>query len=136
MIRINHNPSRRYLAVFALLWLGVFCVLGGMSWWRSGACVTANMFWAIAVAIPVLGLIWPGALRLVYLAISYATYPIGLVVSYIILAIVYYLVLTPIGIVMRVTGYDPMHRNFDRSAKTYWIPRETEEGTERYFKQF
>ena len=67
---------------------------------------------------------------------SYATFPIGLGVSHFILAVVYYLVLTPIGLLLRFSSYDPMGRRFDRSAKTYWTPHETEEGTERYFKQF
>ena len=75
-------------------------------------------------------------LRIVFLLASYATFPIGFVVSYVILAVVYYLVLTPIGLVLRLTGYDPMQRRFDRNAKTYWTPREQEESTEQYFRQF
>jgi len=136
MIRIEHNPTRRQLTVFGLLWLAFFGLFGGMSWWKTGLLAEAGVFWAIGAALPALGLVWPGVLRIVYLAASYATFPIGFVVSYVILAVVYYLVLTPIGLVSRLTGYDPMQRRFDRSAKTYWTPREPEETTERYFKQF
>ena len=50
-------------------------------------------FWAIGVVVPALGEVWPGGLRIVYLAVSYATFPIGWGVSHIILAVVYYLVL-------------------------------------------
>ncbi len=62
--------------------------------------------------------------------------PIGLVISYVILAATYYLVLTPIGLVLRLFGYDPMHRRFDREAKTYWVPREEDANTDRVFRQF
>ena len=50
--------------------------------------------------------------------------------------VIYYIVLTPIGLFLRLTGYDPMQRRFDRAAKTYWTPREQEEKTKRYFQQF
>jgi hypothetical protein len=68
---------------------------------------------------------------------SYLAWPIGFVVSHVVLALVYYLVLTPIGLAMRVFGYDPMRREFDRSAESYWIARDTAEiKAERYFRQF
>ena len=59
----------------------------------------------------------PNVRRLLYLGWMRVFYPIGWVVSHLLLAIVYYLVLTPIGLVMRLFGGDPMHRGFDRSAK-------------------
>jgi hypothetical protein len=136
MIRIERNPSRRQLFVFGLAWLVFFGILGGMSWWRTGSLGTAGAFWAIGTAIPLAGLVWPGTLRIVFLLTSYATFPIGFVVSYIVLAVVYYLVLTPTGFVLRLRGCDPLQRRFDRNAKTYWTPREPEEATERYFQQF
>lgn len=36
----------------------------------------------------------------------------------------YYVVLTPAGLLMRSIGKDPMRRKFDREAASYWIPRE------------
>ena len=136
MICIEHNPSRRQLAVFGLLWLASFCILGGMSWWKTGSLLEAGTFWAVGAAIPAAGLAWPEALRIVYVAATYATFPIGLVVSFVILAVIYYFVLSPIGLVMHLFRNDPLQRRFDRSAKTYWSPREQEENIERYFQQF
>jgi hypothetical protein len=136
MIRIEHNPTRRQLTVFGLSWLVIFGIIGGVACWKTEAFVEAGVFWAIGSIIPTAGLVWPGLMRIVYLAASYATFPIGLGVSYFILAVVYYLVLFPIGLILRLAGYDAMHRCFDHSVKTYWTPREPEKGTERYFKQF
>jgi ABC-type uncharacterized transport system permease subunit len=82
------------------------------------------------------GLVSPGLLRIVYLGMIYATLPIGIVVSYVILAATYYLVVTPIGLVLRLCGYDPMQRRFDREAKTYWVPREEEAKMDHVFRQF
>jgi hypothetical protein len=46
------------------------------------------------------------------------------------------LVITPIGVIMRVCGYDPMQRRCDRNAETYWKRRENQDDTKRYFKQY
>ena len=59
-----------------------------------------------------------------------------LVVSYTVLAMVFYLVLTPIGLLMRLVGYDPMSRRFDKDAASYWVPREGSRKVGRYFRQF
>ena len=135
LIRINKNPSRRELAVFGLIWLVFFGIVGAIVWSKSDLATAASIIWAVAVVVPVVGWMVPSLMRIVYLGMTYASLPIGFVVSHVILAIVYYLVMTPIGLVMRMFGHDPMQRRFDRDAKTYWIPREQPEQIERYFRQ-
>ena len=61
---------------------------------------------------------------------------IGWILSSVVLAVLYCPVLTPIGVLLRLTGYDPMKRRFDRKAKTYWLARNPDTEMERYFKQF
>ena len=62
--------------------------------------------------------------------------PIGFVISHILLALVFYVVLTPIGLAMRLFGYDPMTRKLDPQATTYWVPRAGQESAQQYFRQF
>ena len=135
LARIDHNPSRRQLNLFGLIWLVFFGVVGKFALDGSGPAPAA-IVWGLAVAIPVAGWLLPGFMRIVFLGMSYAAFPIGLVVSYLILLTVYYLVLTPTGLLMRLFGYDPMQRRFDRDAETYWCPREQDDGLERCFRQF
>jgi len=59
-----------------------------------------------------------------------------LVVSFVILAAIYYAVLTPIGLLMRLVGYDPMCRRRDANAASYWTSREPVDDVRRYFRQF
>ena len=49
---------------------------------------------------------------------------------------IYYLVLTPVGLLLRIRGYDPLNRKFQPRADTYWVERETSVDTDRYFRQF
>ena len=135
LIRINRDPSRCQLAGFGLMWLVFFGVIGWIVLSKGGSMPAAAAVWAVAVVVPVVGWIAPPAMRLVYLGMSYAAYPIGFVVSHVVLALVYYLVFTPIGLAMRLVGYDPMHRRFDPEAKTYWCPRKQDEPVDRYFRQ-
>lgn len=135
MIRIEKNPSPRQLAVFGLSWVFVFGILGAM-WWRRGSYVDASVGWTVGLLIPLIGLAWPRFLRMVYLIATFVTLPIGLAVSFLILVVIYYLVLTPIGLVLRLFGHDPLPRRFDRAAKSYWTPRPPQQQTERYFQQF
>ncbi len=136
LTHIERNPSRRQLTVFGLTWLVFFCLLGGISWWKTGSLAEAAALWTIGVAVPAVGYVCPGFLRVVFLGMSYATFPIGWGASHVVLALVYYGVLTPIGLFRRFSSNDPMGRRFERGVETYWTPHETEEGTERYFKQF
>ncbi len=133
-IRINRNPSDRQLFVFALAWLLFLGFLGAQAWHRDHA-TAAKGVWALAVAVPLWGLLNREFLRWVYLALSYATYPIGFVVSRALLSLAYYLALTPIGLTMRLFRYDPLARRFDRSAHSYWAPRQAPKPPESYFDQ-
>ncbi len=134
LIRINKNPSPRQLAVFGLAWLVFFGLWGWVSWHR-GRHGAGEATWALAALVPAAGLAVPGFLRLVYLAASYLTYPVGFVVSHVFLAITYYLALAPIGLTMRLFRYDPLCRGFEPSARSYWRPRGGTRPSEDYFRQ-
>jgi hypothetical protein len=136
LIRIDHDPSRRKLALFGVFWLLLWAVLGAIVLRRTGCLPAAAAVWAAALLVAVVGWIAPGLMRIVYLGMAYATLPVGLVVSPLILAVVYYAVLTPTGLLMRLLGYDPMQRRFDRDAQTYWLPRQQQDDVSRYFRQF
>jgi hypothetical protein len=136
MIRIERHPSRSQLIVFGLIWLVFFSFWGTSAWWGTGVNLAAVLFWSIAIVIPAAGIIFPKILSTVYVIAAYITFPIGWIISSVVLIAVYYLVLTPIGLVLRLAGYDPMKRHFDRTAKTYWLDRNPDTEMERYFKQF
>ncbi len=134
LLRINKNPSGRQLLVFALAWL-VFAGGLGLSLWHrqhSGAAIASGI---ASVVVPLIGAAWPGGLRRFYLGLCYATYPVGLVVSSVVLVAIYYAVLTPLGLILRICRYDPLARRFDRQAATYWHRRPGARAPESYFRQ-
>ncbi|MFO1449160.1 MAG: hypothetical protein U1F61_13485 [Opitutaceae bacterium] len=134
LIRINHTPSRDQLAVFAVAWL-VFVAAWGFIASAKDAVTLARTFWILAAGVPLLGLIFPSFLRLVYLALSYVTYPIGLLVSYVVLALVYYLGFTLLGLTMRLFLYDPLALRRDTTVTSYWQKRNQDRPPSTYFRQ-
>ena len=135
MIEINKNPSSRVLRQFSAA-AGVFAALIGFLVFRKTASwPAAGAIWSVGAAIAGAGLAAPRSVRLVYLGLNYIAMPIGVVVSTVVLAGVYYFVVTPVGVAMRLAGRDPLSRRYDPAAETYWLKRKTA-AMKRYFRQF
>ena len=135
IIEINKNPSPRDLNVFGLLFLLFAGVIGAGLYWRSGAHEAARTAWIAGALLTALYFAIPPLRRPFYLGWLYVTFPIGFVLSHVILGAVFYLVFTPIGLVMRLLGKDPLHRRLDRAAATYWVEHDPHSDPKRYFRQ-
>ena len=81
LIQIDHQPSRKQLNVFGILWLIFFGVVGGIVLSKSGSQLAAGTIWGFAVGVPVVGWLVPSFMRIAYLGMAYAAYPIGFVIS-------------------------------------------------------
>ena len=136
MIAVNLNPDRRTLRIFAGVWLAFFALAGGWIWWRHGSAAWGIGVWAAALPPGLLGLFVAPVMRVLYVGMSLLTYPIGWLLSRVVLAAVFYLTVTPIGLAMRLLGRDPLHRRFDPGARTYWVPRAERDDPRRCFRQF
>jgi hypothetical protein len=146
LIEVNWNPARRQLRSFGVVCVIAFGAIGAWVYVRHGlfgvklsapaALTTALALWAVALLCCVLTWLAPRALRPLYVLLTAISLPIGLVLSHVFLALLFYGVLTPIGLAMRLAGRDPLHRRFDRQAPSYWIRREAVRDVERYYRQF
>jgi len=137
IIEIDRSPSPKTLRWFGVLLGLFFLVVGSLLRWRAGPGTASTVLFALAGALPLLYYLVPPLRRPLYLGWVYAAWPIGLALSFALLAVVYYLVLTPIGLLMRLFGYDSMKRTFDREATSYWVPRSPDKvDPKRHFRQF
>jgi Saxitoxin biosynthesis operon protein SxtJ len=133
LMQTNHGPTDRQLRWFAGLWFPAMCVvIGGMI--RPARPTLATALWSGAIAVAVTGLMRPAIIRPLYAALMWVTFPIAWVMSHVILAIMYFGIITPVALVVRLF-YDPMARRFDRQASSYWVLRTTS-APSRYFRQF
>jgi Saxitoxin biosynthesis operon protein SxtJ len=84
----------------------------------------ACLFFALGALLLLLGLVAPSRLSTLnrrWLKVGTA---IAKVVNPIILALLFFLVITPMAFFMRIVGKRPLHLAADRTAATYWIERE------------
>jgi len=134
LIDIRSPLSDRELRWFAGLWFPVLCGMAGLFAVRHGAAPIAIAVWLSGAIVAVAGLLRPRIMRPLYRTLTWLTFPIGWVLSHVLLLVLYYIVITPLGVLVRLF-HDPMERSFDKGATSYWTPRESA-APDRYFRQF
>jgi hypothetical protein len=135
VIEINRNPSRRDLVVFGVGLPLLAGLLGAHRWW-AGSHTAATAIWMAGGVVALAFALVPPLRRRIYVAWMYGVFPVGWVVSHVILAVVFYAVFAPTGVLLRLFGKDPMSRAFERPRASYWIPREGTREQASYFRQF
>ncbi len=137
VLEINRDPSPKTLLSFGAL-LALFCgLVGALLYWRFDLPQAARIVWIAGLGLAVLYYAVPPLRRPIYLGWIYAAFPIGWLLSHLLLAVIYYLVLTPIALVMRLlVGRDALHRRFDSDAGSYWVEYRSSRDPKRYFRQF
>lgn len=137
MIDLRLDPSRRELRQFAV----AFAVFAGLLGWllhgrELVAWSTSVWIWRVGGAVGLVGVLLPVLVRPIYVGMMVAAFPIGWVLSHVLLGAVFYLLVTPIGLGMRLVGYDPLRRTLDPDAGSYWSRRSPVTDLERYFRQY
>jgi hypothetical protein len=146
MIQVDWKPGEQQLRGFGLAGVVAFGALGAWVLWRHsivgiglGPETARNatvVLWGLALVCGVLRWIAPAWLRPLYVGLVAMTLPIGFVMSHFVVGIVYFGVVTPIAVIFRVMGRDPLQRTVDREAATYWVRRNPTVDLARYYRQF
>ena len=145
LIKLNLNPTAKELRQFGFIAFGAFTVLGALLFWHViplwkilGAATPAVAYgvWSLGVLSALLSIAAPTLNRPLFVTLSVIAFPIGVVMSYVIMGVFFFVILSTLGLIFRLAGRDPLHRRFDAAAASYWIPREKPAKTARYFNQF
>lgn len=133
---IDRNPTPRKLRQFAVIWFAVFAGSAAWLWFGQGWTAITTALVAIGVVGGAAGLLFPATIRPLFVGLTIATFPFGWVVSRLILAIVFYGVVTPIGLLLRLAGRDPLALR-TKKKPSYWT--ETDNSTRMpasYLREF
>ena len=136
LMGINSRPSPRDLKSFGVVILVFFGMIGVLVRWRTGSLVAPTILWSTGAALCLVYYSVRPLRRPLYLLWMYVLSPISRTIPLLLLAAVYYLVLTPIGLTVRMFGQDPMRRRFEPTARTYWVEHRTGGDPSRYLRQF
>lgn len=146
MIDLNFDPDEKTLRQFGFIALVGFSAIAALAWfellvfatgWLGEARETvAYSFLGVGGFAALLSLVYPKANKPIFVCLSILTFPIGFVLSYVIMGTLFFLVITPIGLLVRLFAEDPMHRAFEADSDTYWSDCRADRPQESYFKQF
>lgn len=145
MIEIDWRPDDRTLRQFGAIAVVGFSFFAALAWWEllvfsfglgEARPIVAGVFLGLAGLSGLFSLVAPRANLPIYLGLTVLAYPIGFVLSYVIMGFLFYVMITPMGLVFRLIGHDPLHRRFDREASTYWVDPRPRRSKESYFRQF
>jgi len=115
MAKGPRNPERSFGISVGI----VLCVIAALLWWR-GRATRAEVVGAIGVVLLFFGLVYPPLLKYPSVAWWRFSRALGHVNARVLLTIFFAAVLTPIGLLWRLTGKDPLGRRRDRWAG--WSP--------------
>jgi len=132
---VNWNPGHSELRRFSIAMLVGFGVLGFIAAVKTGhAGNTSIVLWTVGVVLALAAIAGPLG-RSAYLTVYLPTSVIGWVVSHVLLTVLFYGPFTLIGVLMRLSGVDPLMRRIAPGAAV-WRPIDTPESDESYYRQF
>jgi len=137
LIEVNWHPDGKQLRAFGKIALIALAVIALVLYLVKGLDIRwASAIAAVGIAIFTSSLICLKLTRVIYLGLTAVTLPIGLAVSFILLAAFYFLLLTPLALVFRLIGRDPLRLKLDSTAESYWLTHRPPDKPDRYFQQF
>jgi hypothetical protein len=136
LMTLNLKPSTQRLKDFGDVAMAMLSAIGLLFYWREiipsaglvGLVMAGLIIYALSRVNP--KLIYP-----VYALLITATFPIGWVVSHVVMAIFYFGVITPVACLFRIIGRDALTRRNKKSATTYWTKYTRTPTLKSYFHQ-
>lgn len=132
--QIPLRPSARILRQFSGAWVVVFGIFALLQFRADHIGIATAL--ATVSTLGLAGLVHPSLMRWIFVAASVAAFPIGWVMTHLILGILFYVVLTPFALVFRWKRRDPLRRRRPPADASLWEPREPVSDPARYLRQY
>jgi hypothetical protein len=124
---MTNDITEKQLRTFGLTVGAIFCAIG---LWpaviRGGNLRPWALITGTLLLIP--ALIAPRTLRPAHRVWMTAGDALGWINTRILLGLVFYAVITPMGLIMRLLGHDPMGRNYEQGAESYRVVKRPRSG--------
>lgn len=140
LVSINWHPKKPELRKFGIVMLIGFGLIGSAfmlwpwSWPLTRSTNTALACWVFGGLAGILGLSGTRACLLVYLPWMAVAFVVGSVVGRVVVLTMFYVLITPMGLLMRLSGRDRLRLKKPQGA-TYWVDYSTDDAVD-YERQF
>lgn len=125
--------DQKGLRKFSFTLFAALTILGGLLFWKYGTL--SLILFGVGLALLTIGIIRPNWLRGLYKVWMALAIVLGFISSHLLLAILYYFVLTPLGLVMRSFGRDPLLKRHDTTMSTYWEKKEKKDYSKKQYEK-
>ena len=115
--------AEKELKKFGILVGSILALLSGIGLFRGWNIFIAILLLTAGLVLAFFGASFPGSLRHIYKVWMAAAFAIGWLVSRIILLILFYVILTPIGFFARAVGKEFLEIDFKKKRESYWIQK-------------
>jgi Saxitoxin biosynthesis operon protein SxtJ len=129
------SPTNRVLREFGAL-LALAGILSGVWFGIDGEDRILLSICGLLVVVGMGGLFWPWLLRPIFVGWMVLVYPVAWVVSIVLLAVVFFGLITPLAILFRLLGRDALSRTPCPDRESYWEELPAAPGPARYLRQF
>ena len=132
---VKWRPDAAELRRFAIAMLVGFTLLGLLSAWRARGIGTGSIvLWSLGIFLATAAFV-PGLGRVAYLAVYLPTSIIGYVVSHVMLTLMFFFVITPLAIILRLMGKDLLQQRRPKQ-KPGWMAVKGVKNEDSYYRQF
>lgn len=133
---IPFKPAPKVLRQFAAAWLIFFLAFGAHQYWVRRHTSVGLALMGIAIVVGLLGLAKPSAVRWLFVSWMVVAFPIGWLISLLMLLLMFYGILTPVAVFFRMRDRDLLKRKRMPDGTTYWVPKATPQDVRSYFRQY
>jgi len=130
------GQSRREMKKFAITMAVALGLLATLVFFLGSHPERAFWLWGTGVLFLLLGFLAPAFLKPVHRSWMGLALVLGYFMSRILLTLLFFFVITPIGLIMRLLGKDILDEKIESDRDSYWIRREKNEKPDRYEKLY
>ena len=136
VIDLYHVPTSRELRMFAGFGLPVLAgILGALAFWTFASSAAGISCWLVGALLSLAGLLYPPALKPLLIGTMILSFPLRWMLFFIALVALYYLVFTPIGLLLRLIRPSPLRAFRTPRESSCWHARPPVSPFAQYFKQ-
>lgn len=133
---IPFRPQPKALRQFALGCLVILPGLGALQYCLRGHHAAGLAFAIVGAALGLLGLIQPRLLQPVFVGWMVVAFPIGWLVSQCMMLLMFYVILTPVALLLRLQNRDQLGLKPGADTESYWVPADKPKDAGSYFRQY
>ncbi|MFC2051736.1 hypothetical protein ACFLT4_03300 [Chloroflexota bacterium] len=132
----DKQVDRRQIRIFGIGLIVIVSIIASLQTYWGRTEVGIGLF-AAAVLLLIVVIFVPTGLIPLYKLMLCISRAIGFVMTPVILGLVFYLVFTPVGVLLRLIRKDILDRRFEVSSDSYWKPKEPmSDDLDRYERQY